>query len=1201
MQEPKNKAADNFEGKDLSNLKNAYDNSTLIFLLHLQDVSHCLKCVLNTDESSDAYISEIWSLNILSAQLNCPAIFICPQYSELSCTDYFVGVIYQSQLLVINPTGDEISDAFHDLLSAIFEISKSECFFRRHFFSTNDVLSGFDNINESGPLCVELVRALSADLQRLISEFESWSRLAIESDGEKSDEMCIEVDTRGIVKSDMLKIPKEDGISELMKNIRGFHYKELETMPSLRLKGAENGDQPSIEIQNQYLMDKILNAPEQVLVRCIVNGEINEESLEKHPNFLLLQQRLKSHTADASKDFYDTDGDFGEEISRMLCDLGFDADPSPVGEQRNKASEEFIVNGLKNYHKAYGFNTVVHLVHVYPLSDCLRYVVRSVKQDLFIKQLYHLNCLSNQFSIPAIFIMPESDNLESEKNYIVGVIFKNQLLLINPIGELISKEIADILSLVVSECSDHHIFNRIYLSTNIIQKDVEHKSSRGPICVEILLVLTSTLDTICEAFEEWSSLESEKARKKERMVYYPVSCDRILFEYLRNIEVENVVEEMVNIRSRHFKDIEEELPQQLIKRGLDNPSVEDQNRYIDEEVIKASEQVLIWELSQMEISLETPALRRVYQSLESRLANRPVQRDLTTDDQYAIESKVLQMCESMIMLCGFIKPVINWFNDELLEYFHTLFSINTSVIRNELHPQTAFSEKEEERRCSILFELLNSKEHELYKTYTYIPALKEQYDFSDKKEREIFLETKIHYKSVKRDKICFADPEDAQSLNELLGADDSEILVHLVGYKEPGIKSGLPCSYKSALEDFVQVLIKFVSFNSVDFDLKLEGIQFTLNLARCIISLLDDLRSIIKRDCFFISNKLPLLRQFESFGERFYYCLMTELENNVANAKESTIYISQDGNYCVRDQEGVLHQDILPVEIIGDIKNLKEQLCDRNFTLRLLRVISSRNQIRSPRVLETVNGVNRLMYELNLWFSGDEVYEELRGVFIQHKVPNPNTTSQSLLDRVEVAFDYDASLRTSITQWTEFHQILCKMHNLKQAIDPRRIIDTQKLRIIRTMENARSTLETFIGPIHNALFAEPNVNYRTCQNNLRHGASIPHSLSYDLKMQRQLQKLNLAQPHGSSSAISPRSSPPSTPKSPRKQGLPRPDSPSILPPFGKSPQRRTSSTPPPVSPRFSAVKTFVGSGLVSSPPYIDKESSDHNIDKGGST
>ena len=79
MKKATNKAVENFDEKDLCSSENAYDAITITYLIHLQEISSCLKCVFIPDESFDSYVSQIESLNILSAYLNRPAIFICPQ------------------------------------------------------------------------------------------------------------------------------------------------------------------------------------------------------------------------------------------------------------------------------------------------------------------------------------------------------------------------------------------------------------------------------------------------------------------------------------------------------------------------------------------------------------------------------------------------------------------------------------------------------------------------------------------------------------------------------------------------------------------------------------------------------------------------------------------------------------------------------------------------------------------------------------------------------------------------------------------------------------------------------------------------------------------------------------------------------------------------------------------------------------------
>lgn len=1006
----KNKALAHFDDYNFKNVEVPYDFETMTYLVHLQNRSPCLRYVF-TPGSSQLITNQLFYIHKLSNRLDCPVFFIFPAHPDSDALIFLVGVIYQTHVLIINPQGENLSEDMSNLFTNLFKPSDDGVNAFRFYLCSNQLINDVENTFSIGPLCVEIFKALAVRPQTLLSDMEVWSKFPV-----NHLKSCFDL------KYYPVSLPSLESLSEFsqkISEIRARHYLGLQEWPLKVLMETRPNEYASIENQNMVIECYATNAPEQVLLKELVNEEFPAEALHEHESVKSL---------------------------KILFETKLD---------HNHAVKGFLDKKLNSYHETYNLGALTYLAHMEQFTTCIKYVFTSGVYESFIKQLWHLNTLASQFDCPAIFISPEPSTSENS-NYVVGVLYRNQLLFINPQGDVLkeSEKMTKILMLLSHKDSDYHFINRVYISTNIIQCDTDKECSRGPICVEILFALTKIIQDIKRSFDAWSHIQDEK--NCYTLKYFSVDISSFFSDELRNLELPRVVQQLEGVRNKHASYLEHEFPQDII--GL-----EAQNHYLSEIVLKAPEQLLINSLTQMEISWMSPELRKLREKLGKRLLTPANFSVINKDDREKTEPKLIQMCQSILVVSNYIKLLIKWFDEELLQYFHAFYSVKSYAFKHELHPDTAYTEEEKKSRCEDLFDILSSERLALNTKYTYTPALKEFYDFSDVSERRLFLKTKIHLTKSNRDFIRFGALEDAIELGEILNKDDSEILTHLTGYSEPGIEYPLLCGQKSGLEEFIQSIVLVVEFSSVDADFKFEGIVRAVNLARHLISILNDIRFMIRRGCFFISKTLQTFALPKEYGE--------------------------------------------PSQLFSVVKN-----------------------------------VNEMLNDVDTWCRENENYRDLRGLFMQHTVPTLSHNTRSSLEKIYPAFALKSPLNDFLNDWLAFQDAFIKQHKLKENIfsskriglhklkkgdDPNKLcplnkIDTTRLRILAIIESARSTLTTIIKNLHDALFAVPDINYRTAINLLRWNIEVVCSDHYDERLRKERETENPPAQQAAVSSHSPR-------------------------------------------------------------------------------
>lgn len=287
---------------------------------------------------------------------------------------------------------------------------------------------------------------------------------------------------------------------------------------------------------------------------------------------------------------------------------------------------------LLKYTENYDIITLRYLIHLDRQQHCLRYVFTTGVHEPFISQIKHLNILANSFNCPALFVTPSPGTFNSS-HFICGAIWNNQLLIINPLGEKQNQNSIDVLK-TLSADDERTIFNRIYISTDVLQHDVGGQFSCGPICVEIIKALSTSVDLIVEHFDQWQAITHDKQIEHNGLHYAPVSIASLcLTPALFSMTPDNAKSTIEQIRSSH-KHLLHNHPI-LALMGFDHqyiPPTYVQNQFLDECVMKAPEQVIIHRLAFEQLSLFELDSLPVYQRLQSQIISARPQPKLNLDE-----------------------------------------------------------------------------------------------------------------------------------------------------------------------------------------------------------------------------------------------------------------------------------------------------------------------------------------------------------------------------------------------------------------------------------------------------------------------------------------------------------------------------------------------------------------------------------------
>ncbi len=307
----------------------------------------------------------------------------------------------------------------------------------------------------------------------------------------------------------------------------------------------------------------------------------------------------------------------------------------------NKAELGFIGrNGnkdLRKFNEDYDQNTITYLIHLQAPQSCLKYVFKTGITNHFIQQILWLNMLASKFKCPALFITPAPAEMDSS-HFVCGVLYQNKLLLINPLGAKLNKDLVSVLH-TISKQDDQKIFERIYISTDVIQKDPEGQSSCGPLCVELIKELNAKYLKIPKLFAQWSSLPDEKMMEKDELRYFAVSVSNYcVSEALSSMKKENAVDVMQGIRARHLETLTNMPTVRLLnEHEMESPSLVQQDKFL-EGLLNTPEQVLVWQLAEDQLRLDEFEININYQQLQARFSPKQKVHEATSASPQAFSS-----------------------------------------------------------------------------------------------------------------------------------------------------------------------------------------------------------------------------------------------------------------------------------------------------------------------------------------------------------------------------------------------------------------------------------------------------------------------------------------------------------------------------------------------------------------------------------
>ncbi len=164
----------------------------------------------------------------------------------------------------------------------------------------------------------------------------------------------------------------------------------------------------------------------------------------------------------------------------------------------------------------------------------------------FMQELTQFKMLLNNLQRPGIFVAMEPG--VGQNHFIFGVIYQNNLLLINPVGETRHKDFyANVNKLIETK-----LFSDVMVSTTKIQRDPAGLVSCGPICVEL-----------CQHFSQFDIKElfevlEQNAQKLNNDKYYSVNIQAQLpGRLLKLVNLADALyqESIVNLRQTHLQQL----------------------------------------------------------------------------------------------------------------------------------------------------------------------------------------------------------------------------------------------------------------------------------------------------------------------------------------------------------------------------------------------------------------------------------------------------------------------------------------------------------------------------------------------------------------------------------------------------------------------------------------------------------------------
>ena len=271
---------------------------------------------------------------------------------------------------------------------------------------------------------------------------------------------------------------------------------------------------------------------------------------------------------------------------------------------KNKAILEFENNKLTDFHSWYTPDVVTYLTYLNKQTELLRY---TFFDGDFKAQFQSINMLKNGLKQGFNFICKEPGI--GQNHFIFGILIKNKLIFINPMGETAHKDFYEIAALIKKDYSLD-----IYLSNTIIQKDTnlgnEGIVSCGPICVELIRYISLLSEKEILSFLDTST--SIKIQTKYELEYKEINIKALLPESLNSLETTDIINYqhlLEGIRKQHLKILAED-------PFITNLRLEEQNEFLENNCINHPIQVEIRKFTQESNLLE--AVDRIKEYLQQK-------------------------------------------------------------------------------------------------------------------------------------------------------------------------------------------------------------------------------------------------------------------------------------------------------------------------------------------------------------------------------------------------------------------------------------------------------------------------------------------------------------------------------------------------------------------------------------------------------
>lgn len=199
-------------------------------------------------------------------------------------------------------------------------------------------------------------------------------------------------------------------------------------------------------------------------------------------------------------------------------------------QDKNNAIQKFEAEHLLEFDKWYSNEILTHIANLSSQSDKLKYIFFDKGIKEFKSQLEALNMLHNNLKQPRYFICKEPG--AGQNHYIFGLLVKDNLIFINPVGHTNHKDFYQWINDIKKECNLN-----IYLSNTNIQQDIYLGSkglfSCGPICAELIRGISEyPVERILKFIDQF---KTQQTLIEHELEYREISVEELLPNSLRNV------------------------------------------------------------------------------------------------------------------------------------------------------------------------------------------------------------------------------------------------------------------------------------------------------------------------------------------------------------------------------------------------------------------------------------------------------------------------------------------------------------------------------------------------------------------------------------------------------------------------------------------------------------------------------------------